>query len=136
MAGIFFQALLNGNFVLEPSGRPVWNAKVTYACDPGFRLSPQSSQTQTCGEDGFWTGSVPASCHRIQCPKLAAPENGLMMGASHLFGDSVRFGCVPGYELFGQGVLRCGESGNWNASVPTCQGTKKETFGGGIFQRF
>ena len=37
-------------------------------------------------------------------------------------GAQVEYSCQPGYELIGDKVAVCGESGKWTSDVPICKG--------------
>uniref|UniRef100_A0A8D2MHQ2 E-selectin n=1 Tax=Zonotrichia albicollis TaxID=44394 RepID=A0A8D2MHQ2_ZONAL len=62
----------------------------------------------------------------IQCEALSSPEKG-SMDCSHgagmfTYNTSCHFSCLEGWSLNGSRVLECSPSGNWSASLPTCEG--------------
>lgn len=40
--------------------------------------------------------------------------------SSYRSGNVLRFNCIPGHRLYGERVLRCGKTGEWDAAFPTC----------------
>ena len=99
------------------------------ACNVGFELY---SQNGTAGlfieptEDGKRDGDtlrVNKTCVPKMCPKLVAPENGLLLSTQdkHHFGDQVSFQCNFGYVIAGSYGLQCTSTGAWNGTVPECQ---------------
>ena len=55
------------------------------------------------------------------CGQLQPPQNGSVTGDGHLYGDSIKFACNAGYELYGSDSALCLTNGNWSAQVPQCQ---------------
>jgi len=39
----------------------------------------------------------------------------------YVFGDVVRYACDAGYYIEGEAALKCKSTGDWNATLPTCQ---------------
>lgn len=60
------------------------------------------------------------------CNDPGIPVNGSRYGDSKEPGDSMTFQCDPGYQLQGQGTIRCVRMDNrfyWQPDPPTCMGT-------------
>ncbi|XP_019633411.1 PREDICTED: uncharacterized protein LOC109476834 [Branchiostoma belcheri] len=89
---------------------------LTFTCNTGYNLV--GSSTLTCQEDLTWDGSPP-TCEVVQCPVLAAPENGGKTG-DNSYQDVVTFTCDPGYVLDGSSSVTCGADTTWSGIVPTC----------------
>ncbi|XP_078672529.1 P-selectin-like [Branchiostoma floridae x Branchiostoma belcheri] len=100
----------------DMSGDNYYQDVVTFLCDPGYELVGLSSVT--CQADRTWSGIVP-TCTPIQCPVLAAPENGEMSGDNY-YQDVVSFTCDPGYEPVGLTSLTCQADRTWSGVAPTC----------------
>ena len=56
------------------------------------------------------------------CKKILSITNGQVITNGIRVGDIVSFVCNPHYELMGEKVLRCMNTGQWNASEPKCEG--------------
>nr|XP_031361447.1 E-selectin [Lonchura striata domestica] len=68
----------------------------------------------------------------IQCQPLSSPEKG-SMDCSHRAGmftynTSCHFSCLEGWSLNGSRVLECSHSGNWSASLPTCEASDQASY--------
>ncbi|XP_078663210.1 E-selectin-like [Branchiostoma floridae x Branchiostoma belcheri] len=88
----------------------------SFRCHAGYNLVGPS--TLTCLENGTWDGNPP-TCEVVQCPVLAAPENGEKTGGNS-YQDVVTFTCDPGYVLDGSSSLTCGADATWSGVVPDC----------------
>ena len=44
-----------------------------------------------------------------------------MIEDGHLYGDSIKFVCDPGFNLVGESEAKCNNTGNWSVEVPQCQ---------------
>ena len=59
----------------------------------------------------------------IDCGFPGYLVNGYVLGASHLYGDIVRYTCRSGYRLYGgDATQRCARNGHWSGRRPTCEG--------------
>ena len=56
------------------------------------------------------------------CAVAPAPANGGRRGDVFTYGSVVSFYCNDGYALNGNTHLRCGATGQWNATLPSCTG--------------
>ncbi|NXC64290.1 LYAM2 protein, partial [Aleadryas rufinucha] len=68
----------------------------------------------------------------IQCEPLSSPEKG-SMDCSHgagifTYNTSCHFSCLEGWSLNGSRVLECSHSGNWSASLPTCEASDQASY--------
>ncbi|XP_071439306.1 uncharacterized protein uif isoform X2 [Hetaerina americana] len=63
------------------------------------------------------------TCVPVMCPKLQAPENGVLLSTKEMyhFGDLVSFQCNFGYVMMGTASLLCTSGGMWNGTVPECK---------------
>eukprot|EP00058_Branchiostoma_floridae_P004385 XP_002589873.1 hypothetical protein BRAFLDRAFT_235843 [Branchiostoma floridae] len=118
------------------SGSNYYQDVMSFTCDSGYELD--GSATITCEADRTWTDSAP-SCPRknqfirpalhfqacrtsilgVQCPLLAAPDNGGMSGENY-YQDELTFWCDLGYELVGPSSMTCQADRTWSDNVPTC----------------
>jgi hypothetical protein len=57
------------------------------------------------------------------CREISTIQNGRVIGNGKLEGDEITFICDENHAIVGQKVLQCTEDGQWNASIPKCQGT-------------
>ncbi|XP_060618494.2 sushi, von Willebrand factor type A, EGF and pentraxin domain-containing protein 1 isoform X2 [Anolis sagrei] len=89
-----------------------------YNCKPGFEL--MGNMTVLCGEDGHWLGGKP-TCKPIECSKPKEIQNGRYSYTDLHYRQTVTYSCERGFQLEGQSVLRCLESREWDAEVPSCR---------------
>ncbi len=106
-----------GSVTAPSPGSGVTGDTVTYACSTGYTLT--GSTTATCLASGSWTAAptcVPTSC----AVAPSAPANGTVSApATGTVGDTVAFGCLPGYTLTGAATSTCQADNTWSAA-PTC----------------
>ncbi|NXR64443.1 LYAM2 protein, partial [Rhadina sibilatrix] len=100
-----------------------------FQCREGFVL--QGSPSTECLPHGQWSQPVP-KCEVIQCEPLSSPEKG-SMDCSHgagifTYNTSCHFSCLEGWSLNGSRVLECSHSGNWSASLPTCEAPDQASY--------
>ncbi|XP_019638158.1 PREDICTED: fibrillin-1-like, partial [Branchiostoma belcheri] len=98
------------------SGSNGYGGTLTFTCNTGYNLV--GSSTLTCQSDLTWSGSSP-TCSIVQCPLLAAPDNGGKTGGNS-YQDVVTFSCNLGYDLVGSSSLTCRADASWSGSAPTC----------------
>lgn len=65
-------------------------------------------------------------CHSLkgeECPKITVDNiETLDRKSKYQYGESAILTCKPGYRLIGQKYLTCLLSGQWNDTVPRCEG--------------
>ncbi|XP_062252348.1 P-selectin isoform X3 [Platichthys flesus] len=106
-----------------PYGCNRFNSSCSFHCELGFHLVgvPQL----LCQTSGHWNHRVPL-CQVEQCPVLNhTNSSGGRMNCSHPIADysynsTCEVRCDEGYELSGDGHIRCDHTGQWTASVPEC----------------
>ncbi|KAJ8262625.1 hypothetical protein GJAV_G00168490 [Gymnothorax javanicus] len=97
----------------------VFNGKVTYACDPGFRLV--GKQDRVCQANRLWSNDDPPSCVLLTCEAPPTIAHGHFKGSKFQVGQKVEYVCDEGYELSGDAVWTCLKYGKWDASrTPLC----------------
>ena len=69
------------------------------------------------------------SFSEIKCPPLKTPLNGKVSNNDLVVENIVTFICKSGYEVTGQPLLLCQESGTWNGTEPVCTGACLFLFG-------
>ena len=123
------------------------DAVAAYTCDQGYDLGGDA--TRSCQANSQWNGAEPIctckSCNPshfvdyqlylqmgfyylltvIDCGNLRNPENGLVaitpgVVAETGVGALATYTCSEGYELIGNGVRTCQDSGDWNQVAPSC----------------
>uniref|UniRef100_A0A8B9PY39 E-selectin n=1 Tax=Apteryx owenii TaxID=8824 RepID=A0A8B9PY39_APTOW len=106
-----------------------WGATCEFTCEEGFALTgPAMLQ---CGSSGAWDRQQPA-CAVVQCAPLSSPEKGFvdcLHGAGNFtYSTACHFSCIEGWKLNGSHVLECSHSGNWSASLPTCEASEQVSY--------
>ncbi|NXU87161.1 LYAM2 protein, partial [Xiphorhynchus elegans] len=104
-------------------------SRCEFHCNEGYVLDGPSSTE--CTAEGQWSEAVP-KCKVVQCEPLNSPEKG-SMDCSHgagmfTYNTSCHFSCLEGWSLNGSHVLECSHSGNWSASLPTCEASEQVTY--------
>ena len=61
----------------------------------------------------------------MQCPELAAPENGGVRVEGRDPGDRADYSCNDGYQLVGVAWRKCQTDGKWSGEAPTCRSKYK-----------
>uniref|UniRef100_A0A8B9JCB5 Sushi, von Willebrand factor type A, EGF and pentraxin domain-containing protein 1 n=1 Tax=Astyanax mexicanus TaxID=7994 RepID=A0A8B9JCB5_ASTMX len=92
-------------------------ASIWFRCDEGYKtLGPTEA---VCDKGGVWSPGVPI-CSRGRCstPPPAVPNAVVTGGATT--GDTVTYGCRPGYSLRGHPNLSCGRLGRWGVPSLHC----------------
>ncbi|XP_044748344.1 sushi, von Willebrand factor type A, EGF and pentraxin domain-containing protein 1-like isoform X2 [Coccinella septempunctata] len=111
--------------------------KVVYECNQGFDLV--GSTYSSCASNSSWIPSKP-SCIAIStttkatttpkssvitCRDPKIPVNMVKTGnhviSSYSPGMSVSFGCVEGYKMLGNNIIRCTRSGRWTRLQGKCR---------------
>uniref|UniRef100_A0AAX7V0K9 CUB and Sushi multiple domains 2 n=1 Tax=Astatotilapia calliptera TaxID=8154 RepID=A0AAX7V0K9_ASTCA len=99
-------------------------ARVTYQCNPGFRLSGPITTSVICQESGRWSPiEAPPRCIPVTCPDIghSAVEHGrwrLIYGTQNQYDAIMMLTCDPGYYYRGQRVIRCQANSTWNYPNP------------------
>ncbi|XP_061107701.1 sushi, von Willebrand factor type A, EGF and pentraxin domain-containing protein 1 isoform X3 [Conger conger] len=97
----------------------VFNSKVTYACDPGFRLVGKPERV--CQANRQWSNDDPPSCVLLTCDAPPPILHGRYKGSRYQVGQKVEYVCDEGYELTGDAVWTCLKYGKWDATrTPRC----------------
>ncbi|NXJ78426.1 LYAM2 protein, partial [Trogon melanurus] len=110
-------------------GELSWGTTCEFTCEEGFALTGPA--TLQCGSSGAWDRQEP-SCAVVQCEPLSSPEKGALdcfHGAGNFtYSTACHFSCLEGWRLNGSHVLECGHSGNWSASLPTCEASEQVSY--------
>ncbi|NXF66511.1 LYAM2 protein, partial [Ciccaba nigrolineata] len=120
-----------GGFVTcdHASADLAYRSRCDFGCSEGYVLDGPSSTE--CTAQGQWSEPVP-KCKVVQCEPLNSPEKG-SMDCSHGAGNftyntACHFSCLEGWKLNGYHVLECSHSGNWSASLPTCEASEQVSY--------
>uniref|UniRef100_A0A8B9LZ55 CUB and Sushi multiple domains 2 n=1 Tax=Astyanax mexicanus TaxID=7994 RepID=A0A8B9LZ55_ASTMX len=99
-------------------------SRVTFRCNPGFRLANTVPLSTVCQESGRWTPvETPPRCIPVTCPDIghSAVEHGrwrLIYGMQNQYEAMMMLTCDPGYFYKGQRVIRCQASSAWDYPEP------------------
>ncbi|NWX13006.1 LYAM2 protein, partial [Aegotheles bennettii] len=111
------------------------SADLTYRSRCGFRCSEgyvlDGPASIECTAQGQWSEPAP-KCKVVQCESLSSPEKG-SMDCSHGAGNftyntACHFSCLEGWKLNGSHLLECNHSGDWSASLPTCEASEQVSY--------
>ncbi|NXS62046.1 LYAM2 protein, partial [Brachypteracias leptosomus] len=106
-----------------------YGSRCDFRCSEGYVLDGPSSIE--CSAQGQWSEPVP-QCKVAQCEPLSTPEKGskdCSHGAGNFtYNTTCHFSCLEGWNLNGSRVLSCSHSGNWSASVPTCEASEQASY--------
>lgn len=110
----------NGDYRLH-NGTTSYQSLVTYFCKPGFQLYGKA--TLACDVDERWNGPPPR-CEPLLCSAPIPPVDGYVTVTSNVTvpGTQATYDCRPGYELVGERLLSCSQTGSWDHSFPYCRG--------------
>ncbi|KAK9871008.1 hypothetical protein WA026_009968 [Henosepilachna vigintioctopunctata] len=110
--------------------------RVVYDCNEGYTLV--GSTSSACSGSGEWIPSkptcvaistttmvtIPTVVSLVTCRNPKPPRNMMRLGDSnerHFVGSTIRFGCVEGYRMLGNSVIRCSKIGRWTRLQGTCR---------------
>ncbi|XP_066469620.1 sushi, von Willebrand factor type A, EGF and pentraxin domain-containing protein 1 isoform X1 [Tiliqua scincoides] len=111
------------NGFIEGTTRRFFGSVVTYQCNPGYRLTGNS--TFFCQANRQWHSEAPPSCVLLSCGKPPPIQHGFSKGEIFEVGAKVHFFCDEGYDLTGDASWVCQKSGMWNKKQnPKCVPTK------------
>ncbi|NXX79161.1 LYAM2 protein, partial [Urocolius indicus] len=106
-----------------------YGSRCDFHCSEGHVLDGPSSIE--CTAQGQWSEPMP-KCKVVQCEPLSSPEKGFMdclHGAGNFtYNTACHFSCLQGWRLNGFHVLECSHSGNWSASLPTCEASEQVSY--------
>uniref|UniRef100_H2Y5C1 Sushi domain-containing protein n=1 Tax=Ciona savignyi TaxID=51511 RepID=H2Y5C1_CIOSA len=110
---------INGGVTPVQEQYPV-NFVIWYTCDTGYTTADRKDAI--CRPDGTWSDDAP-NCVAITCNRPDEISYGSLTTAGNSFeiGETVTYVCNDGYEIVGQGVLTCTNTGEWSHDEPTCQ---------------
>ncbi|NXM76806.1 LYAM2 protein, partial [Serilophus lunatus] len=117
-----------GSVTCDPAGF-IYGSRCDFHCNEGYVLDGPSSIK--CTAQGQWSEPVP-KCKVVQCEPLRSPEKGFM-DCSHgagmfMYKTSCHFSCLEGWNLNGSHALECSLSGEWSASLPTCEASEQVSY--------
>ena len=99
--------------------------KKSHVCDRDSHcVNTNGSYKCLCDPCYSWNGD---SCEVIQCPSFPPPAHARLKyggneGGHTACNTTVRFECLPGYNLSGPSEITCKNTGNWSDALPSCLG--------------
>ncbi|KAE8279214.1 Sushi, von Willebrand factor type A, EGF and pentraxin domain-containing protein 1 [Larimichthys crocea] len=100
-------------------GRYIFNSKVIYACNAGFRLVGRPERI--CQANRQWSNSEPITCVLLTCDPPPDILHGHYKGSDFQVGRKVQYVCDEGYELAGDATWTCLKFGKWDKrNSPRC----------------
>ncbi|KAK1340237.1 hypothetical protein QTO34_018803 [Cnephaeus nilssonii] len=96
-----------------------YNKTVTYQCVPGYMMESHRVSVLSCTKDRTWNGTKPV-CKAILCKPPQLIPNGKVVGSDFMWGSSVTYACLEGYQLSLPAVLTCEGNGSWTGELPQC----------------
>ncbi|XP_061201498.1 E-selectin isoform X2 [Neopsephotus bourkii] len=106
-----------------------YGSRCDFHCSEGYVLDGPSSIE--CTAQGQWSEPAPV-CRVVQCEPLSSPEKGSMdcsdSAGNFTYNTVCHFNCLEGWLLNGSHVLECNHSGNWSASLPTCEASEQVSY--------
>ncbi|XP_052388948.1 CUB and sushi domain-containing protein 2-like [Carassius gibelio] len=99
-------------------------SRVTFSCNPGFRLANAQPVSTLCQESGRWSPMEPRPrCVPVTCPDIShsAVDHGrwrLIYGMQNKYEAMMMLTCDPGYFYKGQRVIRCQANSTWDYPEP------------------
>ncbi|XP_061859439.1 E-selectin isoform X2 [Colius striatus] len=106
-----------------------YGSRCDFHCSEGRVLDGPSSIE--CTAQGQWSEPMP-ECKVVQCEPLSSPKKGFMdclHGAGNFtYNTACHFSCLEGWRLNGFHILECRHSGNWSASLPTCEASEQVSY--------
>ncbi|TKS92960.1 Sushi, von [Collichthys lucidus] len=100
-------------------GRYIFNSKVIYACNAGFRLVGRPERI--CQANRQWSNGDPITCVLLTCDPPPDILHGHYKGSDFQVGRKVQYVCDEGYELAGDATWTCLKFGKWDKrNSPRC----------------
>ncbi|XP_077973714.1 sushi, von Willebrand factor type A, EGF and pentraxin domain-containing protein 1-like isoform X2 [Styela clava] len=108
---------MHGQFNI--SGESVFGAKSYFQCDIGHEMEGES--LLLCEASGSWSSSPPI-CSPVSCdlPPRVLHSGQEFTTTPLIYGQSITYECLPGYELEGASTLTCQEDQTFDYPTPTC----------------
>ncbi|PNI20363.1 CSMD2 isoform 5 [Pan troglodytes] len=96
-----------------------YNKTVTYRCVPGYMMESHRVSVLSCTKDRTWNGTKPV-CKALMCKPPPLIPNGKVVGSDFMWGSSVTYACLEGYQLSLPAVFTCEGNGSWTGELPQC----------------
>ncbi|XP_054906006.1 complement factor H-like isoform X3 [Poeciliopsis prolifica] len=106
------------HMLYDTSQGTLFGAAVYVSCVKGYRLNGPSSRQ--CLDTGWFGTSI---CEVVTCSKPTRVENGRHSWISDLepeYRQTIHFTCNTEYTLFGNKIIRCTETGEYDSEPPRC----------------
>ncbi|XP_054906053.1 complement receptor type 2-like [Poeciliopsis prolifica] len=110
----------NGRHSWNNVRKPEYRQTIHFTCNTGYNLV--GNKIIRCTETGEYD-SQPPRCVFVTCPKPTRVENGKHSWNSDLepeYRQTIRFTCNTGYNLVGNEIIRCTETGQYDSQPPRC----------------
>uniref|UniRef100_A0A671RP15 CUB and sushi domain-containing protein 2-like n=1 Tax=Sinocyclocheilus anshuiensis TaxID=1608454 RepID=A0A671RP15_9TELE len=95
------------------------SSRVSFSCNPGFRLANAQPVSTLCQESGRWSPmETPLTCPDIGHSAVDHGRWRLIYGMQNKYEAMMMLTCDPGYFYKGQRVIRCQANGTWDYPEP------------------
>ncbi|XP_045205733.2 CUB and sushi domain-containing protein 3-like [Mercenaria mercenaria] len=94
-----------------------YSSECVFSCNTGYYF--KGFNLSVCSESGTWNNSG-VECIIKDCGNLSLPPNGVLDINSTTYGSAALFSCTTGYDLKGDTIRSCTESGYWDNDYPEC----------------
>ncbi|NWS61805.1 LYAM2 protein, partial [Chunga burmeisteri] len=129
--------VLDGPSSIECTARGQWSEPIPKCkgkiyCIGKYGFLVTVKHTEILIPIGSWLQTKLCAVSLVQCEPLSSPEKGSMdcvHGAGNFtYSTACHFSCLEGWRLNGSHVLECSHSGNWSASLPTCEASEQVSY--------
>ncbi|XP_054906226.1 sushi, von Willebrand factor type A, EGF and pentraxin domain-containing protein 1-like isoform X2 [Poeciliopsis prolifica] len=110
----------NGRHSWNNDLEPEYRQTIRFTCNTGYNLV--GNETIRCTETGGYD-SQPPRCVIVTCPKPTRVENGRHSWNNVRkpeYRQTIRFTCNTGYNLVGNEIIECTETGGYDSQPPRC----------------
>ncbi|XP_054906235.1 sushi, von Willebrand factor type A, EGF and pentraxin domain-containing protein 1-like isoform X2 [Poeciliopsis prolifica] len=110
----------NGRHSWNSDLEPEYRQTIRFTCNTGYNLV--GNKTIRCTETGEYN-SQPPRCVLVTCPKPTRVENGRHSWNNVRkpeYRQTIHYTCNTGYNLVGNKIIRCTETGGYDSQPPQC----------------
>ncbi|XP_060818726.1 sushi, von Willebrand factor type A, EGF and pentraxin domain-containing protein 1-like isoform X1 [Bombus pascuorum] len=109
------------SYIIETNYTRTVNSTITFRCHQGYIL--KGNEKSVCLPNNTWT-TIPF-CKPVMCQKPPKVANAVLKednieAVNFTFGHTITYECIPGYQMLGQGNVRCLANGKWSRIYSRC----------------